>query len=252
MIRLYSILIIFFLSVNVDSLSGSIFSKIGEDFSACGNDYARFFGRGEAFTIENGIILAGLPAAGFAADKPLQEYFEKQSGNEYKLFYYLGDTRLAAALSLGTYASGLAFDDGLRETGRQLINSIIFAGVLNGVVKYSFGRARPPYADGVLDFNFFESGDSYQSFPSGHTVTAFTLASVLSRRIDKSWATAGLFTAASLTGIHRMDQNRHWFSDVLAGAAIGYFASKLGSGSSDAYFSMASGYPKIVFCLFKY
>jgi hypothetical protein len=74
------------------------------------------------------------------------------------------------------------------------------------------------------------------SFPSGHTVTIFTLVGVLMFFFRSAYVRVGLIIIALLTGISRMAVGVHWPADVLAGAAIGclcastgvYIASKLG------------------------
>jgi membrane-associated phospholipid phosphatase len=67
------------------------------------------------------------------------------------------------------------------------------------------------------------------SFPSGHTATAFVSAEFLLREyIDVSpWIGIAGYGAAFLTGYLRMYNNRHWFSDVVAGAGIGVISTKL-------------------------
>jgi membrane-associated phospholipid phosphatase len=61
------------------------------------------------------------------------------------------------------------------------------------------------------------------SFPSGHTATAFAISTVLANRIDNPIATVALYGLAGFTGYQRIYDNKHWFSDVFVGAAIGYF-----------------------------
>ena len=73
-------------------------------------------------------------------------------------------------------------------------------------------------------FDAFEIKDS--SFPSGHTAVAFSLASSLSRDIKGHWDDVAFYGAASLTGLARMNDNKHWLSDVVAGATLGIFAGK--------------------------
>ena len=66
-------------------------------------------------------------------------------------------------------------------------------------------------------------GSSYNSFPSGHTFTAFTGAEVLRREYGAEYpalAVAGYALAAAV-GAMRMYNNRHWLGDVLAGAGLG-------------------------------
>ena len=69
----------------------------------------------------------------------------------------------------------------------------------------------------------------YNSFPSGHTVTAFLGAEILRREYGKEYpgiAIAG-YTLATGVGFMRMYNNRHWASDVLAGAGVGILSASL-------------------------
>ncbi|MBS1567678.1 MAG: phosphatase PAP2 family protein [Bacteroidetes bacterium] len=72
-------------------------------------------------------------------------------------------------------------------------------------------------------------GSSYSSFPSGHTAEAFAGAELLFqeyRHISPWYGIAG-YTAAAATGYLRMYNNKHWFSDVVAGAGVGMLSTKL-------------------------
>jgi hypothetical protein len=73
-------------------------------------------------------------------------------------------------------------------------------------------------------------GSSFSSFPSGHTATAFMGAELLHREYkDVSiWYGISGYLIASGTGVFRMLNNRHWFSDVVAGAGIGILSAKAG------------------------
>ncbi len=73
-----------------------------------------------------------------------------------------------------------------------------------------------------------DSSDSF-SFPSGHTATAFVSAEFLRQEYkDRSvWIGAGGYAAAILTGYLRMYNNKHWFSDVAAGAGIGILSTRV-------------------------
>ena len=67
------------------------------------------------------------------------------------------------------------------------------------------------------------------SFPSGHTANAFTAATLLHKEFGKEsiWYSIGGYGVASTVGVFRMLNNRHWFSDVLAGAGIGILSTNL-------------------------
>ncbi|MCC3158675.1 phosphatase PAP2 family protein [Hymenobacter sp. 15J16-1T3B] len=73
-------------------------------------------------------------------------------------------------------------------------------------------------------------GSTRNSFPSGHTAQAFLAASIVHTEFrDKSqWYGIGAYTIATGVGALRMLNNRHWQSDVFAGAGIGILSAHLG------------------------
>ena len=70
---------------------------------------------------------------------------------------------------------------------------------------------------------------SFNSFPSGHTATAFSGAELLYQEYkDVSvWYGISGYVVASGVGVFRMYNNRHWFTDVVAGAGIGILSTKV-------------------------
>ncbi len=72
-------------------------------------------------------------------------------------------------------------------------------------------------------------GSSYNAFPSGHTATAFACAEFLYQEYkDVSvWYGIAGYTVAAGTGFMRMYNNRHWLTDVLAGAGFGILSTKM-------------------------
>jgi membrane-associated phospholipid phosphatase len=59
---------------------------------------------------------------------------------------------------------------------------------------------------------------------------AFALATSLSDDINRTWATIGLYTLATGVGWSRMNDDRHWLSDVAAGAILGVSSAKVVNG----------------------
>lgn len=78
------------------------------------------------------------------------------------------------------------------------------------LMKHSFHDVRP-------------DGSDHYSFPSGHTTMAFTGAAILAKEYGKRypWIKWTGYGVATLVGLSRIANNRHWGSDVIAGAALG-------------------------------
>lgn len=79
-------------------------------------------------------------------------------------------------------------------------------------------------------------GSDNKSFPSGHTAVAFSAVGFMDRRYGEQWgqrygqwAVPALYGVAALTGVARVEANKHHWGDVLAGAAIGYGAARFWS-----------------------
>jgi membrane-associated phospholipid phosphatase len=69
----------------------------------------------------------------------------------------------------------------------------------------------------------------FNSFPSGHTANAFATAEFLNQEYKdvSPWYGYAGYTVATATGLLRMYNNRHWLSDVVAGAGIGILSTKV-------------------------
>ena len=109
---------------------------------------------------------------------------------------------------------------------KQLFKDAVYVGtsvagtfVLTYGMKYLFDRERPyeRYPHRVHPF----STESSPWFPSGHTATAFALATSLSIKYPKWYVIAPSAVWACSVGVSRMNEGVHYPTDVLAGAAIG-------------------------------
>lgn len=95
------------------------------------------------------------------------------------------------------------------------------------ILKYSFGRHRPRTGNSSTSFDGFTTNRNYNSFPSGHTSTAFAIATVVANQYEKTpYIKPISYGIAALTGLSRINYEAHWASDVFLGAALGYFTSK--------------------------
>ncbi|MFL5509125.1 MAG: phosphatase PAP2 family protein, partial [Gemmatimonadaceae bacterium] len=145
-------------------------------------------------------------------------------------FRLLGDPGSIVTGSVIYLAGRVGGNARVQSLGLHSVESIVFADILSGVIKYAAGRQRP-FVD-IKNPHSFQFGrglsdDKYRSFPSGHTTTAFAFASTVTRESQFFWPHAGFlvgtifYGGASLVGISRIYNNMHWASDVMAGAAIG-------------------------------
>ncbi len=82
-------------------------------------------------------------------------------------------------------------------------------------------------------------GSTANSWPSGHTATAFVGATLLHKEYGLTrspWYSVAGYGVATATGVMRVLNNRHWISDVLSGAGLGILSGELGYAICDLFF----------------
>jgi membrane-associated phospholipid phosphatase len=110
--------------------------------------------------------------------------------------------------------------DGSRTAALGL-QAFLAANAAGTLVKASAGRARPYSDKGKGIFRPFKMKTAYTSFPSGHTTSAFAIASVFARRCSSPALGISAYVLAAGTALERIYDDKHWASDVFAGAALG-------------------------------
>ena len=123
----------------------------------------------------------------------------------------------APALTVyGINAIGIKGKNSLRD--RTMI--LILSNVIQNTTVHSIKR---------LSHQLRPDGSDYYSFPSGHTAQAFASAEFLYQEYkDVSlWYGIAGYTMAAATGYLRMYNDKHWFSDIVAGAGIGILSTKV-------------------------
>ena len=145
------------------------------------------------------------------------------------------NTELAIAIfPVSFYALGQARKDSYAtQTSLLSAESLADAEILAWVFKTATGRLRPeaiPPGGNYAD-SWFESYSSplagHGSFPSGHTIAAFSVATVFARRYgNHRWVPWVAYGTAGLIGFSRVPLQAHFPSDVFAGAAFGYVISR--------------------------
>lgn len=139
-------------------------------------------------------------------------------GNAFGNLIYTGPL-----LAVGWLAGEVTHRPGLARASLRAVEAGVAAGGVTAVLKLAVGRARPNAGTGPGRFRPF-GGDV--SFPSGHMTVAMAVATSLARSTPDRWTDAAFYGAAALTGFARMNDDKHWLSDVVAGTAIGYLAGR--------------------------
>ena len=110
----------------------------------------------------------------------------------------------------------------LRDTGLLGAEALVDGLIVSEVLKTATRRQRPTEGDGGM--HFFHGSDA---FPSGHTLESFALASVVARQYHDNKAIVILaYSLATLAGASRFSARQHSASDIVAGAAMGWFIGR--------------------------
>ena len=202
------------------------------------------------FTWEDAVLAGGF-VVGTVALRPFDEYFAEHLQTKFaqqNRFFEGTATTVRTIAEPGAFIIGgtlyavgrISKQQDIADLGLHGTEAVIVGGLVAGVLKNVFGRARPyvkPEKDSVqFDANNWQlgrglrKGDAYRSFPSGHSVAAFAAAAAVVNETSRWWPGyqwligPAMFGGAGLVGVSRMYNNRHWASDVMMGAAIGTFA----------------------------
>jgi hypothetical protein len=217
----------------------SFLKRLGEDFLLQASAPFTMNGRQAAYVG----VGVGITAALIALDEPIDRGFRHLKTNHSVirttspiLTDFGGTSGILTGVAYAAY-SVIWDDEEAKETSMLLTEALITSGVWTRVGKMLAGRERPSAAyefshedggrwsgpSGSLNKRSNESVSKYDAFPSGHTATAFAIATVFAKRYStSSYVPIISYSLATVVGITRMIEHTHWASDVFAGACIGY------------------------------
>lgn len=156
----------------------------------------------------------------FASDESVRDYaLDKRSPARDSFFdtvTYLGHPAVNLAIAGGL---ALAGDD---EVAYKAANAVVFSSIITQTIKIIVGRPRPRVENRTAQP--FGWDDDHWSFPSGHAASTFALAGVLAAEYPKYKLL--FYSGAIMVGLSRIYLDKHYLSDVVAGAAIGFYASR--------------------------
>ncbi len=149
-----------------------------------------------------------------------------------------GTSEVYTLVALGSY--GFIFkDQKLKTTTLLATQAYLTGGAVESVIKFLSGRQRPYYYDPNaagpeprFRGPFYKGTDAAgnkinSSFPSGHTTVAFAAATVFAMEYrNKPLIPIISYSVATLIGLSRITENKHWATDILAGAALGFLTGQ--------------------------
>lgn len=148
------------------------------------------------------------------------------------------------------FATGLARKDPkLRNTGLAAAEALADAEILTVALKNLTRRALPA-SNNVSSGWYQQSGAPTPrgngSFPSGHTMSAFAVATVISRRYSNHrWVPWVAYGLAGTVGFSRMTTSAHFASDVFLGGALGYSIGRLKTPHRKAWRANSESLPVV-------
>ena len=194
-------------------------------FSGLANDF-RQLTTNDAFLIMG--IGGGAAFGAHAFDHRIAASAPGWSGSTSSVFgpgQLAGSMFVQSGAAFATYVAGRATGSPrLAQVGAELVRAQFVAQGVTQTIKFSAPRTRP---DGTA-----------WSFPSGHTASSFATATVLQREFG--WK-AGIpaYVGAAWVGASRVQAQRHYLSDVVAGATVGILAGRAVTvGRGDNRFSL--------------
>lgn len=137
-----------------------------------------------------------------------------------------GVLAVSSALMVGGAAG---HDTRLKRTGRRSAQAALHSFVLTYGIKLLTTRERPETGSGRGHF-WSGYGDALRgdnSFPSGHSMGSWAVASVIAHEYaDKPWVQGLAYGYASMISVSRVAAHRHYVGDVVVGAGAGYFLGR--------------------------
>ncbi|MBI4051844.1 MAG: phosphatase PAP2 family protein [Elusimicrobia bacterium] len=184
------------------------------------------FSRNQWF-LTGGILTATFGS--FAIDGSIRDYF-RDNRNSFSnrlsdYFTHFGDYKYQLPLHLSAWLVGNLFDySPLKKSAADGAEASLFAaGIITPLIVRISGRALPENNEPALKFRPFVPDRC--CFPSGHTTEAFAVATVLDVNFRETfgyWHSPFLYGIAAATGASRIYDHKHFLSDVILGAGIGW------------------------------
>jgi len=139
----------------------------------------------------------------------------------------LGTARYMGPAVLAGVLTGIAASDtSVEAVSTRAFESLALSGAAALVLKTAIGRKRPDLPPNT-PFTYHPFTIHGNSLPSGRTAIAFAVATSLASETRDHWSDALFYSIATLTAFSRINDDKHWLSDTLMGAALGIVSARL-------------------------
>ena len=153
-----------------------------------------------------------------------------------------GDWGVYSVVATGLISAVCKNEKGV-QTSLLATQAMTTSGVWVNIIKILTGRERPkadytfskkesgawygPFSAWDQDLAVRKPVSEFDAFPSGHTATAFSIATVFATQYKDIKAVPIIcYSAATLVGLSRLTEHQHWASDVFVGGILGYLCGK--------------------------
>jgi membrane-associated phospholipid phosphatase len=142
------------------------------------------------------------------------------------LNFYPNISNVALAATAGTLAAtwiyGIKTDNPhAKELGTMELETLVDTFLIYTPMQFIAGRQRPGEGNGHGDF--LRHHNINTSFPGGHAMFTWAMASVAAHEYPKTWVKVLAYSAAFAVTTGRFLGRDHWASDMLVGSTLGYF-----------------------------
>ncbi|MBL7929194.1 MAG: phosphatase PAP2 family protein [Bacteroidia bacterium] len=205
------------------------------------------------FHSENRSLLIGagvvsIVTASFLLDDEMNHLVRKNRNDDAEFWFnYMANpigNLYGFTFVAGWYFKGIMEKDNRsKNVALNAAKAVLINTVISQAVKRTMKRDRPFQlydADADDSFNPFEDDKTNDSFYSGHTSTAFAIATVFADEYkEHKWVPYLAYGLATSAASARIYLNKHWISDVAAGAAIGYYIGKVISNGKNRKYQLS-------------
>jgi hypothetical protein len=219
----------------------SLFFNLGEDVKA------PFHYKTKQWFITGAAV--GITAALLFADEDIDKWARTLKERHYWInktspvvTKFGGSAGVYTLVAAGLISAAFKNEKGV-QTSLLASQAVINSGITGYIIKNITGRERPkaayiysqqdggkwngPFGRYTQVLPYKRSAFAFDAFPSGHTSTAFSIATVFATQYsDKKGVPLFCYTAATAVGISRLTEHEHWASDVFFGAVLGYLSGK--------------------------